>query len=424
MNLHEYQAKAAFAKAGIPVPDGDRIASVLDGAVAQSIWARLDRGLGVVVKAQVHSGGRGKAGGVKRVESPDQLVEAVSAMLGTRLVTAQSGAAGLPIDSVWVETAAQLEREVYLAFLLDRAAKVDTLVVSAAGGMDIEQVAATTPERILRLPIPQVTGLMPHHERRVARFLGLDPALSEARTLAPVLRAAWRLYRDADAALLEINPLALLVESDLGGPDAETRWSAIDAKLVLDDSAAYRQKAYFDQRDVAQSDPAEERAHAHQLNYIRLDGSIGCMVNGAGLAMATMDLIALHGGRPANFLDVGGGTTAERVTAAFDLILADANVRAVLVNIFGGIVRCDLIAEGLIEAMQATTVDVPVIVRLEGTRADEGLRMLAESGLPVQAVADLDEAAGVAVRAANSTATTRAQSNESARDGCAAEGQA
>ncbi|OOC09441.1 ADP-forming succinate--CoA ligase subunit beta [Thioalkalivibrio halophilus] len=385
MNLHEFQAKAAFRDAGIPVPEG----RVVDHAdAAPEAWRELgvERAL---VKAQVHSGGRGKAGGVTLVDSAETARDAAAGMLGTRLVTDQNAPEGQPVERVLLEPAADIAREFYFALLVDRSRECLTFVVSAEGGMDIETLAAERPEAILTLPVHPATGIMPFHGRRIAAALGLEGAAAKA--VAQLATNTHALFSRTDAQLLEINPLVQTGDGEL---------LALDAKLSLDDSAAYRQAALVELRDPNQRDPSEERAREHDLNYIPLDGSIGCMVNGAGLAMATMDLIQHHGGEPANFLDVGGGTTVERVTAAFKLILSDDSVQAVLVNIFGGIVRCDLIAEGIIAAIREVQVDVPVVVRLEGTNAEQGREALANSGLDVIPAADLDAAARAVVEAA------------------------
>ena len=385
MNLHEFQAKALLRAQGIPVPPGETITST--DAVAPAL-ARLGTA-DILVKAQVHSGGRGKAGGVRRIQGEDAISAAVSGLLGSRLVTGQSGPDGLPVDQVLLEPVAAIAREFYLALLVDRARAGIAMVVSAEGGMDIEALAEEKPEAVIKLFIHPATGWMPYHGRRLAQILGLAGA--PARAIAELAANAYRLLQTSDAQLLEINPLVLTADEQL---------LALDAKVVLDDTAAFRQKELFALRDPRQRHPAEEIAQQHDLNYIRLDGTIGCMVNGAGLAMATMDLIQYHGGRPANFLDVGGGTTVERVSAAFKLILSDSAVKAVLVNIFGGIVRCDLIADGIIAAIREVQVQVPVVVRLEGTRAEEGRAALAASGLDIIAAADLDRAARLAVEAA------------------------
>jgi succinyl-CoA synthetase beta subunit len=385
MNLHEFQAKALLRSAGIPVPSGELITGTDDVAAA---WVRLGSET-ALIKAQVHSGGRGKAGGVVPVGSAQEAEQAAGRLLGSRLVTAQSGPEGLPVDQLLIEPAVAIAREFYFGMLVDRARASVAMVVSAEGGMDIEALARDRPQAVVTLPIHPATGVMPFHGRRVAQVLGLvgEPARAAGR----LVNAAYRLFQSADVQLLEINPLVLT---------ADQQMLALDAKLVIDDSAMFRQREIFGLRDARQRHEAEERAHEHDLNYIRLDGDIGCMVNGAGLAMATMDLIQHHGGRPANFLDVGGGTTVDRVAAAFKLILSDASVRAVLVNIFGGIVRCDLIAEGIIAAIREVQVQVPVVVRLEGTNAEAGREALARSGLDILAAADLDQAARAAVGAA------------------------
>lgn len=385
MNLHEYQAKSLFRQAGLPVPSGELIRSLNELPAA---WARLgaDR---VLVKAQIHSGARGKAGGVVLAGQRNEAEAAVRRLLGTRLVTGQTGSDGLPVNEILLEPAARIAREFYFGMLVDRSRAQVVTVVSADGGTEIEALARTRPQALLNLSIHSVTGILPFHVRRVVQFLGLQG--KAAGQMMQILLQSFALFQSSDAQLLEINPLVLTEEGEL---------LALDAKLVLDDSAAFRQTELFALRDARQSHPAEERALPFGLNYIRLEGSIGCMVNGAGLAMATMDLIQHHGGSPANFLDVGGGTTTERVAEAFKLILSDDSVRAVLVNIFGGIVRCDLIAQGLIAAIQEVQVSVPVIVRLEGTKAQEGRSLLAESGLDIIAAADLDLAARAAVEAA------------------------
>lgn len=385
MNLHEFQAKALLNAAGIPVPHGELMTEPADVAPA---LARLETD-DVLVKAQVHSGGRGKAGGVMRVQGQAAATEAVARLLGERLVTQQSGSEGLPVHQVLLEPAVAIAREFYLALLIDRARACVVIVAAAEGGMDIEALAAERPEAVLTLPIHPAVGLMPYHGRRLAQLFALNAM--PAKALAELVANAYRLFQSSDAQLLEINPLVLTEAEEL---------LAVDAKLTIDDTALFRQAEIRGLRDPRQRHPSEELAHQYDLNYIRLQGTIGCMVNGAGLAMATMDLIQHHGGRPANFLDVGGGTTVERVTAAFKLILSDTTVQAVLVNIFGGIVRCDLIADGIIAAIREVQVQVPVIVRLEGTRAEEGRQALAASGLDIVAAADLDQAARLAVEAA------------------------
>jgi succinyl-CoA synthetase beta subunit len=385
MNLHEYQAKEVFAAYGIPVPAG-RVAATPDEAVAAaealggSIW---------VVKAQVHAGGRGKAGGVKLARDTAAVRDAAKAMLGTRLATKQTGPEGLPVDRVYVETGSAIEREIYLSLTLNREKGRIAMVGSAAGGMDIEEVAEHSPEKITAVNIHPAAGLQPNQCRRMAFALGFKG--EQIAQFQKIALALYQLYLDKDASLLEVNPLIVTKTGDL---------VALDAKINIDANATYRQKALAAMRDTAQEDPMELQASQHDLNYVSLDGDIACMVNGAGLAMATMDLIKLHGGSPANFLDVGGGATAERVTVAFKLILSNPKVKAILVNIFGGIVRCDLIAEGVITAVKNVGVKVPVVVRLEGTNAEKAREMLAASGLKVIAAKDLTDAAQKVVAAA------------------------
>lgn len=386
MKLHEFQAKALFADYQIPVPAGQTAETPADAAmVADDLDARR-----WVVKAQVHAGGRGKGGGVMLTSSRDEVIAAATSMLGRRLVTPQTDTVGLPIEHVLVEAATAYSAELYLGALVDRAAERVVFMASAAGGMDIEQVAAETPDKILTVHVDPVVGLQGYQCRRIGFGLGLDA--NQVRQLSSIMMGLYRLFTDKDASLVEINPLVITESGDL---------LALDAKINLDDNALYRQKALAALRDETQEDEKERLAVEHQLNYVTLDGSIGCMVNGAGLAMATMDLIQLHGGEPANFLDVGGGVTAERVAEAFKLILSDAKVKAILVNIFGGIVRCDLIAEGIIQAVQSVHVGVPVVVRLEGTNADRGRALLAESGMNITAAADLTDAARKVVAAAS-----------------------
>ena len=385
MNLHEYQAKALFSQYGIPVPEG-KPAITPDEAVkvAQSLGGDT-----WVVKAQAHTGGRGKAGGVKLVNSLDELRAATEAMLGMTLVTRQTGPEGLPVNTVLVEQGSVIERELYLGALLDRAASRVTFMASAAGGMNIEEVAAETPEKILTTLIDPAAGLQPYQCRKLAFGLGLEG--DQVKQFGRIMSALYQLYLDKDVSLIEINPLIVTASGQL---------MALDAKINIDGSALYRRPDILAMRDLSQEDEKEAAAAEHDLNYITLDGSIGCMVNGAGLAMATMDLVKLQGGDPANFLDVGGTATAERVTEAFKLILSDSKVKAVLVNIFGGIVRCDLIAEGVITAARNVDVQVPVIVRLEGTNAQQGLKMLEESGMDFITAEDFTEAARKAVAAA------------------------
>ncbi|MFO1502459.1 MAG: ADP-forming succinate--CoA ligase subunit beta [Steroidobacteraceae bacterium] len=387
MNLHEYQSKKIFADYGIPVPRGT-VASTPDEAVAAA------RGLGGpvwVVKAQVHAGGRGKAGGVKVTKELDGVRQAAAAMLGTRLVTKQTGADGLPIGQVYVEEGSAIAREIYLSLTLNREKSRIAVVASAAGGMDIEEVAAHEPEKILTTTIHPAVGLEAYQARELAFGLGFTGA--QIGEFGNILKALYKLYIDNDASLVEVNPLIVTAEGKL---------VALDAKIGIDPNALFRHPDLVALRDRTQEDPIEARAAEHDLNYVSLDGNIACMVNGAGLAMATMDIIKLHGGKPANFLDVGGGATVERVTAAFELILSNPNVQAILVNIFGGIVRCDVIAEGIMAAVQKVGVKVPVVVRLEGTNAKQAREMLAKSGLAVTPAESLTDAAKKVVAAAKS----------------------
>ena len=378
MNLHEFQAKDVFRSYGIPVPAGRVAASAEEAASA----ARELGGAVWVVKAQVHAGGRGKAGGVKLTRDLEAVRAAAAAMLGKRLVTKQTAAEGLPVERVYVESGSEIEREIYLSLTLNRDRGRIALIASAAGGMDIEEVATKTPQKILTVNIHPAAGLQPYQARQIAFGLGLKGAqIAEFQSIAAAL---YRLYVEKDASLVEVNPLIVTKAGAL---------VALDAKINLDANALFRHPELAQLRDPSQEDPMERRASEHELNYVSLDGDIACMVNGAALAMATMDLIKLHGGQPANFLDVGGGATSERVTAAFQLILSNPKVRAVLVNIFGGIVRCDLIADGVINAVKNVGVKVPVVVRLEGTNADKARQMLAKSGLTITPAADLTDAA-------------------------------
>lgn len=386
MNLHEYQAKRLFAAYDIPVPNG-RPATTPDAAVA----AARDLGGSVwVVKAQVHAGGRGKAGGVKLCRGYDEVHAAAAALLGRRLVTHQTGPAGLPINTVLIESGSDIKRELYLSVLVDRAREQVVFMASAAGGMEIEEVAARTPEKIFRVWVHPAAGVQPHQVRDLAFGLGLGQKEQQA-AFGKTVHGLYRLFMEKDASLVEVNPLIVT---------AAGRVLALDAKVNLDDNALYRQPELAAMRDASQEDARESEARQHELNYVSLDGDIACMVNGAGLAMATMDIIKLHGGRPANFLDVGGGATKERVTVAFKLILSNQSVKAILVNIFGGIVRCDLIAEGIIAAVKDVGVRVPVVVRLEGTNVEQGKALLAKSGLAITPANDLTDAARKVVAAA------------------------
>ncbi len=386
MNLHEYQSKRLFADHGIPVPRGIPADSP-DAAVkaAEELGGDL-----WVVKAQVHAGGRGKAGGVKLARSADEVREHAAAMLGSTLVTHQTGPEGLPINTVYVEEGSEIDRELYLSMLVDREVSRISFIASAAGGMDIEKVAAETPEKIFSVAVSPAAGLQDYQARQLGFGLELDK--QQLRQFGDLIKKLYQLYLDCDASLVEVNPLITTKAGDV---------MALDAKINIDGSSLFRQPAIAALRDESQEDEAEREAAEHDLNYVSLDGNIACMVNGAGLAMATMDLIKLHGGEPANFLDVGGGATAERVAAAFKLILSNDSVEAILVNIFGGIVRCDLIAEGIITAVKEVGVKVPVVVRLEGTNVEKGRELLANSGLDIIAAEDLTDAARKVVAAAS-----------------------
>ncbi|OGO93491.1 MAG: succinate--CoA ligase subunit beta [Coxiella sp. RIFCSPHIGHO2_12_FULL_44_14] len=388
MNLHEYQAKQWLKKYGIPIPAGEVVwtpETAVDAAdhLGGHRW---------VVKAQVHAGGRGKAGGVRLVEDKETLRSAVKELLSTRLVTYQTDERGQPVNRILIELPADILRELYLGAVIDRSLQRIVFMASVEGGVDIEKVAHATPEKILTMVVNPTVGLQPFQCRRLFFGLGLDFDLM--RSFTQILLALYQLFIERDLSLLEINPLVVTRSGEL---------ICLDAKINIDDNALYRQAELVDMRDATQEDEREVLAKQWELNYIKLDGNIGCMVNGAGLAMATMDLIQWHGGRPANFLDVGGSATKERVTEAFKIIISDKNVKSILINIFGGIVRCDLIADGIIEAVSEVGVTVPVIVRLEGNNADLGAKRLAESRLNIIAVNDFSQAAEQAVRQAGSS---------------------
>jgi len=385
MNLHEYQSKSLFADYGIAVPKGELITdlSQLDAALTKvggDAW---------VVKAQIHAGARGKAGGVKLVTSFEEAKQVSSDLLGSALATIQTAGKELPINSLLIEETLDIQAELYLSLLVDRVTRTHTFVISAAGGMDIEDVADTSPEKILTVNIDPIVGVMPYQCRDVGFALGLKG--TAFKQLGLLMNRFYKLALDKDVSQLEINPLVLTGENAL---------VALDAKVNIDSNALYRQPALVEMRDFTQEDEREAKASEHQLNYIALDGDIGCMVNGAGLAMATMDLIKLNGGNPANFLDVGGGATPERVAEAFKLILSSSEVKSILVNIFGGIVRCDLIAEGIIQAVQEVGLNIPVVVRLEGTNVELGRETLAKSGLSIITADGLADAAKKAVEVA------------------------
>ena len=385
MNLHEYQAKKLFEEYNIPVPWGLPAHSIKE-ALQQ---ASAQHGNGWVIKAQVHAGGRGKAGGVKLAETMEEVEEIVTNMFGKRLVTKQSAPEGQPINCVLVQTKTEILQELYLGLVVDRSSRKIAIMASSEGGMDIEEVAAKSPDKILTVIIDPVMGLQNYQARSVSYALGLDN--NQQGQLINLLKGLYQLFLDKDLSLIEINPLII---------DDKNKLLCLDAKVSVDDNALYRQMNLEEWRDPTQEDEKETIAKKYDLNYITLNGNIACMVNGAGLAMATMDIIKLSGGEPANFLDVGGGATAEKVAEAFKLIVSDTNVEAILVNIFGGIVRCDLIAEGIIKAVKEVGVNVPIVVRLEGTNVEQGKQILAGSDLTITAADDLADAANKVVAAA------------------------
>lgn len=389
MNIHEYQAKQVLGSFGVPVPRGF-VAFSADEAVAAAeklggpVW---------VVKAQIHAGGRGKGGGVKVVSSIDEVRAEATRMLGMTLVTHQTGPEGKEVGRVYIEEGSDIARELYLSALVDRATSRISFIASTEGGMDIEEVAEKTPEKILTISVDPASGISGHHGRQIAFALGLEgEQVKQAKALIGNL---YKAFVEKDMSLLEINPLVVTGAGDL---------ICLDAKMNFDSNALYRQKDIVELRDLAEEDPAEIEASKYDLSYIKLDGKIGCMVNGAGLAMATMDIIKLYGSEPANFLDVGGGATREKVTEAFKIILSDTNVEGILVNIFGGIMRCDIIAEGVVAAAKELSLDVPLVVRLEGTNVDEGKEIMANSGLPIIAADDLNDAAEKIVAAVKEAA--------------------
>ena len=384
MNIHEHQAKALLAGFGVPVPRGEAAFTVDEAVTAAEalggpVW---------VVKAQIHAGGRGKAGGVKVVSSLDDVRQTTDTILGKKLVTHQTGPQGREVKRLYIEEGCDIGDELYLSLLVDRGSSRVIIIASSEGGMDIEEVAASQPEKILSVDIDPATGLQPHHCRRLANVMGISGAT--AKQLPKFLAGLVDAFTTLDASLVEINPLVVTGSGDL---------LALDAKMSFDDNALYRHPDVMELRDLAEEDPAEVRASEFDLNYIKLDGNIGCMVNGAGLAMATMDIIQLRGGTPANFLDVGGNATTQRVTEAFKIILSDASVKGILVNIFGGIMRCDIIAEGVVTAARTLGLDKPLVVRLEGTNVEEGKRIMAESGLAIIPADNLADAADKIVAA-------------------------
>jgi succinyl-CoA synthetase beta subunit/malate-CoA ligase subunit beta len=383
VNIHEYQAKELLKGYGVPVPPGEVIYSQ---RAAQRVADELG-GNRWVVKAQIHAGGRGKAGGVKLANTPGKVAELADQMIGTTLVTAQTGPEGQHVSRVLVERATRIERELYIGFLVDRVSQKIVVIASAAGGVDIEDVAENEPDRIHKEYVDPGVGLLDFQCRKIATAIGVTTRQS---VFTRILKRVYRCFRDKDCLQLEINPLVVTDEGDL---------IAIDCKMSFDDNSLFRQGAVSELRDFDEEDPKEVEATGHGLNYIALDGSVGCIVNGAGLAMATMDAIVHHGGRPANFLDVGGGASPEKIANAFRIVLKDPNVKAILVNIFAGINRCDWIATGVVQAARDQAIDVPVVVRLAGTNVDEGRRILDESGLALIQAEDLDDAAAKAVAA-------------------------
>jgi len=385
MNLHEYQGKQLFAEYGLPVSKGIAAETAQDAAAA----ADTIGGDKWVVKAQVHAGGRGKAGGVKLVSSKAEIEEFANNWLGKNLVTYQTDANGQPVSRILVETCTDIDQELYLGAVVDRATRRIIFMASTEGGVEIGKVAEETPEKILKAIIDPLTGAQPYQGRDLAFKLGLKGV--QIKQFVQIFMGLAKMFKEKDLELLEINPLVITDEGNL---------HCLDAKVIIDGNAIYRQPAIKEMHDPSQEDAREAHAASFELNYVALDGNIGCMVNGAGLAMGTMDIVHLHGGSPANFLDVGGGATKERVIEAFKIILSDSNVKAVLINIFGGIVRCDLIAEGVIGAVEEVGVQVPVVVRLEGNNADLGAKKLAESGLDIIAATSLTDAAQQAVKAA------------------------
>jgi succinyl-CoA synthetase beta subunit len=378
VKIHEYQAKSVLARLGVPVPRGE---VAFSPAEAADIARRLG-GEVAVVKAQIHAGGRGKGGGVKLAKSPAEAEALARQMIGMTLVTHQTGPEGKKVGRVLIEEGLQIERELYLSIVIDRSTASPVFIASAAGGMDIEEVAASHPEKILREHIHRGTGILPFQARKLAFAMGLEGAA--AQKLVKVVDAVYKAFVETDASMIEVNPLIVTTGGDL---------LALDAKVTFDDNALYRHPDLRELRDITEEDPLEVEASKFSLNYIRLDGNIGCMVNGAGLAMATMDIIKLSGGEPANFLDVGGGANAEQIRNAFRILMADRNVKAVLINIFGGILRCDILAQGVIAAVKELGVPVPIVIRMEGTNVEEGKRMLNDSGLNFTTADSMGEAA-------------------------------
>ncbi len=389
MNIHEYQAKAVLKEFGVPVARG-----IPAFTVDEAVKAAEELGGPVwVVKAQIHAGGRGKGGGVKVVKSIDEVRAEAERMLGMTLVTHQTGPQGKEVHRIYVEDGSDIDRELYLSCLVDRATSRIAFIASTEGGMDIEEVAEKTPEKILTLTIDPASGVQPFHGRAIAFALGLKGDQNKAGV--KLIANLYKAFTETDASLVEINPLVVTKGGEV---------VCLDAKMNFDDNALYRHKQIAELRDESEEDPAEVEAAKHDLNYVKLDGTIGCMVNGAGLAMATMDIIKLYGSEPANFLDVGGGASKEKVTEAFKIILSDKNVEGILVNIFGGIMRCDIIAEGVVAAAKEVSLQVPLVVRLEGTNVELGKKIMAESGLPIISGDDLGDAAQKIVSAVKEAA--------------------
>lgn len=378
MKIHEYQAKELFKKYNIPIPDGG---VAFNPDEAKKVAKNLGK-FPVVVKAQIHAGGRGKGGGVKLAGSMDEVTGIAGEIVGMNLVTHQTGPEGKRVKKVLVEQGLNIEKELYLSIIPDRATAKIVIMASEAGGMDIEEVAAETPEKIIKVFIDPLVGIQPFHCREAA--FGLNLSSSVMRPFVSMLGSLYRLFMDYDCSLVEINPLVITAEDAV---------IALDAKVDFDDNALYRHKDIIEYRDIDEEDPLEVEASKFHLNYIKLDGNVGNMVNGAGLAMATMDIIKLAGAEPANFLDVGGGASAEMVENGFRIMLGDKNVKGILINIFGGILRCDVLAEGVVHAAEKTGINVPVVIRMEGTNVEQGRKILAESGLNLTTAADMKDAA-------------------------------
>lgn len=382
MNIHEYQAKDLFRKFNIATSEGE----VFENETEAEKYAKSLNANEFVVKAQIHAGGRGRAGGVKLVRTPSEVKKTVKDMLGMTLVTHQTGPEGKVVNKVYVEAASSIKKEYYLSFVTDRSSEKNVIIASSQGGVDIEKVAEETPEKLLAQPIDPVVGIQSFHVRNIGYFLGLNSP--QTKQLNGILIGMYNLFTKMDCALVEVNPLILTEEDDI---------KALDAKVNFDDNAAFRHKEYSELHDPREEEPSELEAKKWDISFVKLSGNIGCLVNGAGLAMATMDIIKYHGAEPANFLDVGGGASVEQVTQAFKMILSDKNVKAILVNIFGGIMKCDTIADGIITAAKEVSIKVPLVVRLEGTNVELGKKMLVESGLNITTASTMKEAASTVV---------------------------